>query len=271
MASSSGKNYEDFLNMGVNNLQDYLTIRGISVSGYRKAELVARAFSAAEMGLPIVLTSEEQTKLLKEDYRKRLVEHNLPDPNLISSECKVDDLTSWPPMTLGNIFEYILNVRDFNTEYIGKYKDQKAYSYFDKWICRGKILTYQTNNCYILYCNVRASMSIHEEKELWVATKPEGKILTAWCSCMAGASRCCNHVIAALYKLEYANTNGYCTPACTSVPCGWNKSTKTIIEPKQIVDIVVRKKLWSKMGLNPEGSSNREETRMKELNKFDVR
>ena len=48
-------------------------------------------------------------------------------------------------------------------------------------------------------------MSIHYDKELWIVAKPNGKLVTAWCSCMAGASRCCNHIIATLYKVEYAN------------------------------------------------------------------
>ena len=272
VAMASERTYNDFVNMGLNNLKDYLTIRGISVSVYKKAELVARAFSAHGMGLPVILSTEEQAKVLKKDYRKRLIEFGLSDPLEISADKKIDDMTTWPPISLGHIFEYILNVRDFNTEYIGKYKDQKAFSYFDSGFV-GEILTYQNETIYVLYCNVTASMSIHEEKELWVAVKHEGKIVTAWCSCMAGASRCCNHVIATLYKVEYANTHGYCSPACTSVPCGWNKSTKTIIEPKKISDIVIRKKLRSKMGKVPEVGVElcRENTRMIELNKFDPR
>ena len=190
----------------------------------------------------------------------------LPDPKLISEDQKIDNLTTWPPVTLGQIFQYILNKREFDSEYIGKYKDQKAYSYFDSGFV-GEILTNKTGPFIILLCNVRASMSINEEKDLWVATQPDGKVLTAWCSCMAGASGCYNHIIATLYKVEYANSQGFCSPACTSIPCGWNKSTKTIIEPKKIGDIVVRTKLRSKQAT----SSNREEVRMAELNKFDPR
>ena len=107
------------------------------------------------MNLPIVLTSEEQTTLLKEEYRKRLAEYALPDPKQIPSDSKVDDITSWPPITLGSIFEYILNVRDFNTEYIGKYKDQKAYSYFDSGFV-GEILNHnaEKNREFIINCSM---------------------------------------------------------------------------------------------------------------------
>ena len=78
-------------------------------------------------------------------------------------------------------------------------------------------------NVQFLYCNVRCSMKFNDENE--------GKILTTWCTCTAGTSRCCNHAIALMYKLEYANTHGYIDVACTSVPCQWNNSTKKDIVP----------------------------------------
>ena len=59
-------------------------------------------------------------------------------------------------------------------------------------------------------------MRIHNENEVWVVSNPDGMIITPWCSCMAGASGCCNHVIAVLYKVEYANANNFCSSACTS-------------------------------------------------------
>ena len=113
-------------------------------------------------------------------------------------------------------------------------------------------------------------MSIHDDK-LWIVVKPTAKIVTAWCSCMAGASRCCNHIIATLYKVEYANSNSFCSPSCTSMPCGWNQSTKKIIEPKRIYEIVAGKKIRTKLGGNSITEINREENRMIELNKFDQR
>ncbi|CAB4045917.1 Hypothetical predicted protein, partial [Paramuricea clavata] len=94
--------------MNVQALQDYLTVRGISVSGYKKAELIARAFSAEEMDLPIIMSCDEQTKVLKNDYAKKLDEFGLPDPKLISEDQKIDNLTTWQPVTLGQIFQYIL-------------------------------------------------------------------------------------------------------------------------------------------------------------------
>ena len=77
--ASGKKRYDDFLSKNVNNLKDYLTVRGISVSRYNKIKLVARAYSATEMDLPIILSSADLTNNLKEEYSKRLREFNIVD------------------------------------------------------------------------------------------------------------------------------------------------------------------------------------------------
>ena len=93
-----------------------------------------------------------------------------------------------------------------------------------------------------LYCNVQSSMTIKDVKNLWIAIKMDGTILTAWCSCMAGQSESCNHIVAALYKIEYVVIDEFTKPSCTSMPCLWNRSTKRKVTPMLIKDIVVRKK-----------------------------
>ena len=45
------RTYKDLLEMPVKYLKNFLTIRGISVSGYGKVELVARAFSLFSLTL----------------------------------------------------------------------------------------------------------------------------------------------------------------------------------------------------------------------------
>ena len=69
-------------------------------------------------------------------------------------------------------------MKEFNNKYIGKYKDQKAYSYFDSNFV-GKVLIYKGNDYLILFCKFRASMSIHDDKELWIVVKSTVKIVTA--------------------------------------------------------------------------------------------
>ena len=113
-------------------------------------------------------------------------------------------------------------------------------------------------------------MSHHEENELWIAVEPPCKILT-WYSCMPGASRCCNLVIAALHKVDFANTQRYCSPACLLMSYRWNTSTKTVIRPKRIKDIVIRKRLYLKMGETSDEGECREFTIPIEIHNFDPR
>ena len=68
------------------------------------------------------------------------------------------------------------------------------------------------------------------------ALKDQGinkKIFTSWCSCIAGTSEVCNHLIALLYKVNYAFKKNYISPACTSIPQGWNGGTKKEVAPGQ--------------------------------------
>lgn len=113
-------------------------------------------------------------------------------------------------------------------------------------------------------------MSHHEENELWIAVEPPCKILT-WYSCMPGASRCCNLVIAALHKVDFANTQRYCSPACLLMSYRWNTSTKTVIRPKRIKDIVIRKRFYLKMGETSDEGECREFTIPIEIHNFDPR
>ena len=44
-----------------------------------------------------------------------------------------------------------------------------------------------------------------------------------------------------MYKVNFAYKKTYISPACTSVPQGWNKGTKRDVEPKQIKNLVFHK------------------------------
>ena len=135
------------------------------------------------------------------------------------------------------IFSYILRVRDFDADYIGRYKDQKAYSYFDRGFV-DSIHEPPGKNVVFIYSTVEASQCVSTHHKLWIlAAKEPVQILTSWC----------DHVIATLYKIDYANRKGYIDPACTSLPCNWNNVSKKIIEPKRISEIVVRKQLRSQI------------------------
>ena len=67
--------YEDFLNLNTKQ-----TVRGLNTSG-RKIELVARVFTAVELRLDIIESSEKQHEKLKYEYTELLRKFEIPDPN----------------------------------------------------------------------------------------------------------------------------------------------------------------------------------------------
>ena len=92
--------------------------------------------------------------------------------------------------------------------------------------------------------------------DVWVAFKANGSLVCRWCTCIAGTSATCNYMIAVLYKVDYAVQNGYNNPACTSIPCGWNQSTRKDVEPSKIIDLNLRRDKASKAQADSEGPIN---------------
>lgn len=59
------------------------------------------------MNFPILESTEEQNEILKGDYRKKLVDLKLQDAKQILVVQRIDSITTWLPVSRGNIFEYI--------------------------------------------------------------------------------------------------------------------------------------------------------------------
>ena len=67
---------------------------------------------------------------IKEEYSQRLNSNGInTDPNNIPLEAWIEDVKQWPEVDDGKLFSHILRTKAVDVEYIGKYKDQKAYSY----------------------------------------------------------------------------------------------------------------------------------------------
>ena len=98
--------YEEFMELSVKQLLDYLSVRGLSTSR-KNVELIVRAFAAMELKLCIIESTESQKIKLQAQYDNRLSELEIPDPMLIVKSKWIDDLTKWPYITLG-IFFHIL-------------------------------------------------------------------------------------------------------------------------------------------------------------------
>ena len=260
--------YDDFLKMTKSELEDFLAPRNLSCSG-SKRELIARAFTAWELKIPIRISDEELQAKLRDEYNNRLKKHNLKDPKVYQESDWKKDVSQWPLVDLGKIFEYILDNREFGSDYIGKYKTQKAYSYFKSGFvsCIECVVDPELNGTILLRARVTPSQSVRDiPREIWIAAKASGQTLTAWCSCTAGYGQTCNHVISVLYKVEFAISNEYNEPSCTEKSSKWNDQTYRQVQPKKIKEMDIR----SDNRLTNTDYDGRQTKRMSKLN-FDPR
>ena len=78
--------------MGLEELENYLRIRGLKVNGSKK-ELVARVFAASENGVKPIKTAVKVKADLKTEYlaKLKICDRNIPDPFKISQECMKKD------------------------------------------------------------------------------------------------------------------------------------------------------------------------------------
>ena len=229
--NESSTTLEDFLVMSSSELQYYLQQRGLSVSGTHSS-LAARALIAFEQKVEIKSTADQIAKQLKNDYRELFMKHNLDDPLSSNNFRFSTDIKCFPATHVGQIFNYILKGKAFEAEYIGQYKVKKAYSFFKSGMV-GKIYVCNIENGKIIKTLVTPSQRINDKKHsLWILFNEASDIVISFYTCTAGFSSCCNHVVAALYKIEYANEKGLTNPTCTEQLCSWNSSSKEITPRK---------------------------------------
>ncbi|GFR82132.1 YqaJ viral recombinase domain [Elysia marginata] len=150
---------------------------------------------------------------------------------------------------------HVLSTKEYNTDYIGKYKTEKAYAYFKSNFV-GTVswaeVPNDTERCF-LTSEVTPSQGVRADPhKLWVLLNNTGEVLTSVCSCTAGMCHTCNHVIAVLYKVEYAIRNNLHSKSCTETSCQWNKGTRKEVKPKKIQDMDLRSDKAARKSLSAE-------------------
>ena len=119
----------------------------------------------------------------------------------------------------------------------------------DGWI--GKILYHSLGSS--KYCLLKTDCRPSERSrdtphKLWVClSKKERKVMKAHCSCMAGMGSTCNHVAAALFRVEAAMRLGLTNPACTEKACEWLPNRKDVL-PIKMKDLNLNRGEFGKRG-----------------------
>ena len=239
MASSA--TCADFLEWTIHELKYYLAMRALSQEG-TKLDLAARALVAFEKKEPVRRDLEKLEKDLKSTYTKMLKNHNIPDPIKISDQNSIEDVSLWSRVDIGKVFAFVIEKKAFETEYIGQYKARKAYSYFMSGFVHNIFINEISEENVVLKAKVTPSQKLREDpREAWVLCSKSGDVICGYCTCTAGFAECCNHVVAILYKVEFANSKGMIDHACTDVACAWNVSTQRDVQFMKIKDVQIRK------------------------------
>ncbi|KAK2564215.1 hypothetical protein P5673_012462 [Acropora cervicornis] len=188
--------FEDLLHMTLSSLQDYLGLR---------------AFGAYDLKAPIKYTQEKISKELKKEYQCRLQVCTAPDPNTIPADKWEENVLTWPNVNEGKAFSFILQNKTVETEYIGRNKDKKAYSFYESGFV-GCLYSYclpdQRNKVFIKGDMTPSTKVCDRPHNTWILFD-SNSILTIWCTCVAGTSLCCSHILAVLYKINVAHKRGY--------------------------------------------------------------
>ena len=179
-------------------LKNYCRLRGLKVSG-RKEELVARVFAASEMKIQVQPTAEERIATTTTE-KARLLEledgARLPDPESLKDGWKSEDssITSWPPIYLSDITIFLMGDHPgkdvvLHERLLNEYKEGKAYRLYESGFLKEIFFHPITSDSFFfLRAKCTHSMSISDTPhKAWIAAdKKSGKIVSAYCSCVAG-------------------------------------------------------------------------------------
>lgn len=77
--------------------------------------------------------------------------------------------------------------------------------------------------------------------DTWIAISNDSVILTGSCSCPAGKSRSCSHVLAIIYAVTLAWSRGLEGETCTDKPVAWGRGASKVLSQDKISHMDFRK------------------------------
>ena len=215
--------------MTAEELKAFLHLRGLKVR-VKKEELIARVFVLAENDVAVLKMAQEVQAEIEEDYVSKLQVEGalLTDPmSLIHGWVPLDEgVRSWHMTLYPDIFNFLsFQPSEIKSQDLSDYELSKAYSYYSTgWL---NPLRYHpvsdTSSVCFLKSTCRQSQRINDTPlKLWVSlSKMSSKVMKAHCTCMAGIPQTCNHVAAALFRIEAAVRMSLTNPSCTATACEW--------------------------------------------------
>ena len=187
-----------------------------------------------------VKTAVEVEAVLKNEYSKKLVVdgRKIPDPFKIPHRWQTEEegMVFWPMILYPNIF--VFNPPELGSNDLSYNKNCKAHSYYMSGWLQPLMYHNLTGSKFCIFKgDCRHSQSINNPfHKFWLIVEKTGKIRACHCTCMAGMGQSCNHVAAAMFRVEAAVRNGLTNPSCTSSSNEWLPCRKEV-EPSKIKNL----------------------------------
>ena len=114
-------------------------------------------------------------------------------------------------------------------------KNSKAYSYYKSGWLQPLYFHKLSGSKYCIFKGeCRQYQRINEiNHKLWIIMEKSGKIRSCHATCMTGMGQSCNHVAAAMYRIEAAVRNRLNNSSCTSIVNQWLPNYKNV-QPMKI-------------------------------------
>jgi len=177
---------------------------------------------------------EEMDKDAKPRYEEKIRMIGLVDPYyhlegntnyFSSSRFSTVEWYEWPEVTYADVFNYLINTTSYCTfEQLRAYRSMEAFNFLvNGWVTNIVVVSCHASRprIFILMALVKHSQRLTVPAvKVWVATKNDGEVMCAHCSCMAGLGEACSHIAALLFAAQ-TNTELKTQYTCTSLPCSW--------------------------------------------------
>lgn len=126
------------------------------------------------------------------------------DPLALAEDELSSDADLWPKVDFADVRDYLVNGTSFATrEQFKAVKSMEAHNFLTSgWVQQPRSKVLGDRNV-VIVGKVRHSQSFREKPlQPWILFKPDGEVLLAHCTCMAGLGEACSHIGSILFYLE---------------------------------------------------------------------
>ena len=142
----------------------------------------------------------------------------------------------WPMLLYPDIFNYLMFFPpELGSNDLNDYKISKAYSYHKSgWLQPLLYHDLTSSTFWTPKGECRKSQSVNDPfHKLWIILEKSAKIWSCYCICMAGMGETCNHVAAAMFRVESTVRTGLTNPSCNSSGMNDYRAEK-ILNPQEL-------------------------------------